>query len=98
MRDAEYRRHPDVASVADEGRWYVARVPDGPIHCLDGPAAVIWDELPPADGPYAASGDLVRRVALRVGVEEDAVRGDVAHFMGRLVSLGLLETVTRPRR
>ncbi|HEX2856980.1 MAG TPA: PqqD family protein [Propionibacteriaceae bacterium] len=98
MPDARYRRHRDVAAVEDEGRWFVARVPDGPIHCLDGPAALIWEELPTSAEAGAERADLVRRVAARAGVDPDAVDGDVADFVARLASLGLLETVSRPGR
>ena len=98
MPDVRYRRHRDVAAVVDEGRWYVARVPDGPIHCLEGSAAVIWEELPTSTEAGAGRPDLVRRVAARAGVDPDAVDGDVADFVARLASLGLLETISRPGR
>ena len=98
MPDECYRRHRDVAAVEDEGRWYVAHLPDGPIHCLEGSAAVIWEELPTSTEAAAGRADLVLLVAARAGVHPDAVDGDVADFVARLASLGLLETVSLPGR
>ena len=98
MPDGQVRRHPAVASVEGEGGWFVARVPDGPIHCLEGPAALIWDEIVGDEGDAGRSGGLVERVALRVHLEPDAVRDDVQGFVARLVALGLVEPVTPESR
>lgn len=77
-----------MAWVEDRGDWFVARVPEGPIHWLQGSAAVVWDELPADEGDRTG---LVERVARRVGLSEDDVRADVEDFVARLVALGLVE-------
>lgn len=94
MPDPRFRRHPRVAWAREEGRWYLARVPSGPIHCLEGPAALIWDELLTSADGTAAAADLAERVSLRAEAELDVVRVDVDDFLTRLVALGLLEPLS----
>lgn len=84
MMDA-LRRPEDVAVVVDAGAVFVARVPAGPLHILEGSASVIWVES--LAGDRAGIAD---RVAERVGVEAADVREDVESFVAQLVGLGLL--------
>ena len=96
------RRPADVAAVAaeplgedDVARWYVARLPDGPLVVLEDTAALIWAEA--ADGPEDA---LALRVAARLAqgpaVAEVAadIATDVDAFVTGLVGQGLLERHT----
>ena len=98
MADKAFRRHHAVAWVEDDGDWFVARVPEGPIHWLQGPAALIWDELMLGAGAAHGSTALVDRVAVRVNLEPGDVRPDVEGFLDRLVDLGLLEPVSPEAR
>ena len=89
---AGYRR-PDALAVvdgeelgADHRVVYVAPLPDGPISCLEGPAALIWEEA--QTGPEES---LAERVAVRAGVGVDEVREDVTTFVAELVERCLLE-------
>ena len=87
-----YRRPLELAVVhlgsAVEGTRvvYLALLPDGPISCLEGPAALVWEEA--QTGP---DEDLALRVAERAGVGVDDVRDDVIAFVAELVERGLLE-------
>jgi hypothetical protein len=103
---ASLRRPRDVAVVAAEGlgeatepKWYVARLPDGPLVVLDGTAAVVWSEA------FAGSEDsLAERVAqhllgARAGADDlrdaaEEIRADVAEFVAGLIRDGLLERHT----
>lgn len=73
----------------DDGgtRVYVARLPHGPIHVLDGTAALIWLEALRED-----PSDLSTRVATAAGVPEEALGDDVTRFVADLVARGLLTT------
>lgn len=64
---------------------YLAVLPGGPITVLEGSAAVIWRAA--CDGPLAETAD---RVAPQVGIDADAIRGEVDSLVDRLVSEGLL--------
>jgi hypothetical protein len=91
-RAARYRVGSAVAFESEIGsgadavtRVYVASLPDGPLLCLEGPAALIWTEA-------VAVGDssVAARVADAVGVSLDEVAQDVARFLDDLVDRGLL--------
>ena len=98
MSDKVFRRHHELAWVEDDGDWFVARIPEGPIHWLQGPAALIWDELMLEPGAAHGSTPLVERVAARVNLEPEDVRPDVEAFLDRLAQLGLLEPVSPEAR
>jgi hypothetical protein len=74
-----------VAATVFEEKVYVARLPDGPIHVLEGTAALIWS--------HALE---VPRVQLFAAVADDVegdpatVRAEVAAFVDDLVRQGLL--------
>jgi hypothetical protein len=73
-----------AATVFDE-KVYVARLPDGPIHVLEGTAALIWSHalaLPREQLPAAVADD----------VEGDpaTVRAEVTAFVDDLIHHGLL--------
>lgn len=86
MSGARLRRPADVAVVETEAVVFVARVPGGPMHALDGSAAVIWREA--LDGDRAG---LAERVATRQGVRVDDIRVHVAAFVEELIAGGFLE-------
>ncbi|WP_427383676.1 PqqD family protein [Janibacter sp. G56] len=76
----------DVAwTVDDDGRVFVAPLPQGPIAILEGPAATIWRLAPEGEAP-----DLAARVAAEVGEPLATVRDDVATFVDELVRTRLL--------
>ena len=89
---------PDDVAVVDEptitaadvrpGAVYVGRLPDGPLYCLDGSAAVVWHE---ARGQEESG--VVARVARRTGLGADLVADDVRRCIAELISLGLLMAV-----
>lgn len=87
---AAFRRGADVAVVASDAddllRTYVARVPDGPLLVLEGPAHVIWEEALSGD-----EVDLVDRVAARLEVATEDVADAVETYLAELQSRGLLE-------
>lgn len=64
---------------------YVARLPDGPLLVLDGPAALIWVEAR-SDAP----GTLAQRVADASGASVADIEGDIEAFTADLVAAGLL--------
>lgn len=64
---------------------YVAALPDGPIHVLDGVAALIWDE-----SLAGSRRDLAARVAAATGSYAEAVSESVADFVDGLLARGLL--------
>jgi hypothetical protein len=100
------RRPSDVAALAGEAvgettelKWYVARLPDGPLVVLDGTAALIWAEA------FTGSEDtLAERVAshllgaqakaedVREAAEE--ISADIAQFVAGLITQRLLERHT----
>ena len=74
------------ASDPDQlGRIYVSSLPDGPLLCLEGTAALIWTEALGVGEPSVAA-----RVADVVGVSGDEVERDVAQFLDDLVQRGML--------
>jgi hypothetical protein len=80
------RPGPRVAWTLTDDTAYVARVPSGPIIVLEGPAAVIWDELA-ADGDVAT---LTARVAARITDAPPDADATVQHVVARLRDEGLL--------
>lgn len=92
---ARFEVGPDVAvesvpeSDADHvARIYVAPLPDGPLLCLEGTGAIIWEEA-----VRAGESSVVARVAARVGLPVDEIEQDVAQFLDELVQRGLLVEV-----
>ena len=90
MTEPVVRPAPDVAYVVDDTqeavRVYLARVPQGPPLVLDGPAAVIWEEL--VEGGTRA--EIAARVAQSVDAAPDRVAADVAAFLVQLTDQGLV--------
>lgn len=87
---ARYDVAPDVGWTHDGGgaaplRVFVARLPHGPIHVLNGTAAVVWQEA-----LRGGSIGLCERVAAASGVPVEAVREDVPDFIAQLRDRGLL--------
>ena len=82
----ETRRVPDgVAWVIEGDTAYVAVVPGGAIHVLQGTSGLIWDVA--TSGPRDT---LVARVAECVGEPQDAVADIVDAFLVDLVERGLV--------
>lgn len=84
------RRPEDVACSEEDGVWYVARVPAGPIHVLRDSAAIIWEEAVNQE-----RAGLPGRVAGHVNCPVAEVRHDVEAFVAQLIEDGLLEVVNR---
>ena len=84
---AEYVPGSEVAAQAsaDGAVVWVAQLPGGPIHVLEGVAATIWAEAT-TGGPE----DVVERVAAAWDQEASVVRSDVLAFVDDLVTRGLL--------
>jgi len=78
----------DVAWTEEDGEWYVARVPQGPIQVLRGSAAIIWEES--VDQERVG---LSERVARRVDSSVADVQQDVQWFVAQLVERGLLAVI-----
>lgn len=83
-----YRRPPRAAFVFSEDdpvELHVKVLPDGEVHVMAGPAALIW--------MYATEGhsDIPARVAREIGIAPAMIIEDVAAFLDRLVDLELLE-------
>lgn len=75
---------PDVAWVMSDDAAYLARLPSGPIAVLEGPAALIWEELSaPADGRPLAD-----RVRDRLADPPGDLAAHVQDFVSRLVAQG----------
>ena len=87
---AVLRPGTDVAYVFDEAddapRVYLARVPAGPPLVLDGPAALVWEEV--TEG--GTREEITTRVAEAAGRSVAEVAGDVEHFLDELAGLGLI--------
>ncbi|MDL9978264.1 PqqD family protein [Microbacterium candidum] len=81
-----YEVAPRVAVVERGDDLFVTRLPDGPIVRLDGTAAVVWREA-----LSDSEGDIVDRVALRVGARSSDIAMDVGAFLSTLVGRHLLE-------
>ena len=82
----ETRRVPDgVAWVIEGDTAYVAVVPGGAIHVLQGTSGIIWDLA--TSGPYDT---LVARVAESVDESEDAVADVAEAFVADLIQRGLV--------
>jgi len=79
-------RVPDrVAVCRIDDVLYVAALPSGPIHVLNGVAALIWEE-----SLAGSRGDLAARVAAATDASAEEVAGDVAVFVDGLLERGLL--------
>ncbi|KHK99310.1 hypothetical protein LK09_03245 [Microbacterium mangrovi] len=83
---------PGVASVVAEDAVYLAWMPDGPLMALEGPAALIWQQLL-IDGDLETLSD---RVSPRVHEPPDDLPEHVRAFARSLVDQGLLRPVTPP--
>lgn len=79
------------SDIGSEGVLFLARMPDGLIHRLNGTAAIIHELA-----PSRAEGDVVTAVAEAVGLDAAVVDADVRSCLADLVGLGLLERVPAP--
>lgn len=89
-----YARSAEVGVIVeepDEGGVvvYLAWLPDGPIHILNGVASLIWLEATETDTPV----DVVERVAELVDRPPETIRAEVDSFLAHLVQTGLLQRV-----
>jgi hypothetical protein len=83
-----YRVARGVAVECGEGadtRVFVAQLPDGPLVCLDGTAAIIWTQA-------LTNGEtsVTDRVAKAVGLAVREVEQDVQKFIDELIRQGLI--------
>ena len=83
---AAYGIGPNVGHVHDAGRWYVARLPEGPPMVLTDTAALIWGH---ALGGGTRS-EIAGRVAAAVGLPAGDIIDDVEAFLDELVAHGVL--------
>ena len=89
-----YARSTEVGEIVEEHDEeglvvYVASLPDGPIHVLNGVASLIWLEATATD----TSVDVVERVAALVERQSETIRGEVDSFLAHLMEMGLLRRV-----
>jgi hypothetical protein len=81
------RPGPGVAVIEDDdGAVYIASLPEGPIHVLDGVAAVIWAVARGTDRARIA-----QEVAEVTAADLGEVRVEVEAFIDDLITRGLLE-------
>ncbi|MBM4355633.1 MAG: PqqD family protein [Deltaproteobacteria bacterium] len=87
MTKPTYRISPDVAwRIVDEELFAVT--PDGNLHHVDSPTGVyVWHLLDRKPATLAQCADAVFR---EFEVDLPTASGDLAEFLGRLVSLGIL--------
>ncbi len=76
---------PRVAVTTSEDTVYVARLPDGPIHVLEGTAALIWSHA-----LAVPRSELPAVVAQYVEGDPVTIRAEIAAFVGALIQHGLL--------
>lgn len=76
----------DGSDLANPGATFLTRLPDGPIHRLNGPAAIVHDIAPGRSLP-----ETVAAVAETVGLDPATVEADVRRCLDDLETLGLLE-------
>jgi hypothetical protein len=76
---------PHVAATAYDEKVYVAHLPDGPIHILDGTAALIWSHA-----LVVPRSELAAVVADHVEGDPTTVHAEVAAFVDGLIQQGLL--------
>ncbi|MDT0186465.1 PqqD family protein [Microbacterium sp. ARD31] len=79
------RAAPHVAEQWSGATLYLARLPAGPIHVLDPVGGLIWSEVTTGHG-----GDLLNRLAARLGVEPQEIAPAVFAFIDELVARELL--------
>lgn len=93
-----YQRPSDVAMVlgtvgdcseAGSGTLYLSYLPSGSLVVLNGTSALIYAEA--LAGGDATDDDVAARLADKVGMTPDDIRGDVEAFLVELTSRGLLE-------
>jgi hypothetical protein len=96
---ASYQRPSDVAmvlgtvgdsSAPGSGTLYLAHLPTGSLVVLQGTSALIYAEALD-DGGDATDDDVATRLADKVGMAAEDIRGDVDAFLVELTSRGLLE-------
>lgn len=87
-----YHRPADIAVVASDEALYLATLPAGPIHVLEGTAALIWEHA-----LERTAADTVASVAAAVCLEPADVDADTRQFLRELVAGKLLATQERSR-
>lgn len=80
-----YRRPADIADVWGEESLFLASLPSGPIHVLQGTAALIWEHALDRN-----TVETVASVADAVGLTPDEVDADTRQFLRELISGRLL--------
>lgn len=78
---------PDIAQESAIPQLHIKVLPDGEVHVMQGPAALIW--------LYAAEGhsDVPARVARDLGMNPSGITNDVTAFLSQLLEMKLLEPV-----
>lgn len=74
-----YARPSTIAVVATPDALYLGELPRGPVHVLNGTAALIWEHAV-GRTPHQT----IASVAEAAGVDADAVRPDVERFLAEL--------------
>jgi hypothetical protein len=95
---ASYQRPSDVAMVLgtagdsnpDSDTLYLSHLPTGSLVVLAGTSALIYAEALDGGGD-ATDEDVATRLADKVGMTAEDIRGDVEAFLVELTSRGLLE-------
>jgi hypothetical protein len=90
--DRRPRPIPDVWAVELDGELVVYNPLDGAVHEMDRLGSLVWPFL---DGE-ATVGELVGDLADAFEIPAEAVRADLAEFLGRLDIAGLLVDRTTP--
>lgn len=91
-----YAAPADLARVESsdpsyDGVLFLARLPDGPIHHLNGAAAIVHDVA-----PGRSAEEVVTAVAQAVGLDPARVDADVRACLADLEALGLIDRVETP--
>lgn len=76
---------PRVGVTAFDEKVYVARLPDGPIQVLEGPAALIWSHA-----LAVPRSRLADAVTAEVEGDPATIRTELAAFVDALIQQGLL--------
>jgi hypothetical protein len=76
---------PRVAATAYDGKVYLAHLPDGPIHVLEGTAALIWSHA-----LSVPRSQLAAAVTEEVEGDPATIRAGVAGFVDSLLRQRLL--------
>jgi hypothetical protein len=76
---------PGVAATVYDDKVYVARLPDGPIHVLEGTAALVWSRA-----LTVSRSRLVAALSDDVEGDPATIRAEVSAFVDALIEQRLL--------